>query len=135
MSVKKLPSERSPFSAPGPGGVTFGTLTDEAGNARTISLQLTDQQGRPRTKSDLVWVWLSLNATGLDVVASAASSALTAGTDGSVAFAGTTGKITLFQSEADGDLDVTITDTATRTVYLCVQTADGVAVSPAIAFA
>lgn len=132
----KVAGKYNPFDTSGVGGVTFGTPTTESSDARTISLQLTDRAGRDTVGPKVVWVYLSLNATGVDVVSSAASSALAAGTDGSVFFAGTTGKCTMFQSEADGDLDVVITDTAVRTLYLCVVLADGsVAVSPAIAFA
>jgi len=133
---KRIAGKHNPYDTSGVGGVTFGTLTAESSNARTISLQLTDKQGRDMAVPAVVWVYLSDNASGIDVVSSAASSALAAGTDGSVFFAGTSGKCTMFQSEADGDLDVTITDTAVRTVYLCVVLDDGtIAVSPAIAFA
>lgn len=135
MPGQKLPNARSPWDVPGVGGATFGTLTAEAGNARTQSIQLTDGQGRALAAGTLVWVWLSDAATGLGVVAVAASSALAAGTNGKLMDSNVTGKMALFQTDTQGRLDVVITDTAARTVYLAVATQTGLKVSGAIVFA
>lgn len=125
----------NPFATKAVAGVTFGTLTAEAANARTQSLQFTDENGADIVVPVIVDVYLSLASTGIDIVGTAATSLL-AGTDGSVLDASVTGKLTKFQTEADGDLDVVITDSAVRTVYLCVVLPDGtIAVSSAIAFA
>ncbi len=131
----KLPADRSPFSAHGVGGATFGTLTAETANARTQSIQFTDESGKALTRPTLVRIWLSDAATGIDVVASAASSDITAGTNGKKMAAMVSGKIALFQTDAQGRLDVTITDTAARTVYLAAETVYGLAVTGAIVFA
>lgn len=136
MAGYKVPGNRSPFATPGPVGVTFGTLTAESSNARTQSLTVTDENGLAVSAPVLVDVWLSDNADGTGVLASAASSDLAAGTNGKLMEVGVTGKKAQFQTKADGTLDVVITDTATRVgIYLCVGTKGGVAVTSAIAFA
>lgn len=117
------------------GGVTFGTLTAESGNARTQSLQLTDATGADLAKRGMVQVYLSNDANG-DTIATAGNPAgLAAGTDGlyqqlTQHLAG------FFTSEADGDIDVTITNTGSGSVYLVVVLPNGaLKVSGAIAFA
>lgn len=134
--MSKVKASGNPFSQAGPAGVTFGSITDESSNSRVQSLTVTDENGRAVTAPTLVWVWLSDNADGTGVVASAASSALAAGTNGKLMATVVSGKIALFQTKADGTLDVNITDTATRAgIYLCVAKADGSPkVSSAIAF-
>lgn len=132
---RRIAEKHNPFLSGGVGGATFGTLTAEAANARTQSVQLTDENGKDVNFIAVVRMFLSLDAAGTDVVAVAATSLL-AGTDGSVVSAEVTGKVTTFQSEADGDVDVVITDAAVRSVYLCVQLPNGkLVVSGAIAFA
>ena len=116
------------------GGVTFGTLTAENANARTISLQLTDGAGVDLAKRGAVRVYLSNDATGDTIATAGTPAGLAAGTDGMYQqlvqhLSG------FFTSEADGDIDVTITNTGAGTVYLVVVLPNGsLRVSGAIAF-
>lgn len=123
-------------AAGAPVTATFGTLTAEAGEARTQSIQLKDAAGNDLANRAVVDVLISTDANGDTPGDGALTITLTAGTDG--ALYGTAGSVSTFISEADGDLDVTLTDGAAgaASVYLHVVS-DGVIIgsSGAIAFA
>lgn len=131
----KLPVERSPYNMPGVGGATFGTPTAESGNARTVSVQMTDENGKALPGVRLVAVWLSDAATGIGVAGTAASGGMAAGTDGKLMATVVAGKYAIFQTDADGQLDVTITDAGTRTLYLAVAQTDGALAGTPVAVA
>lgn len=117
-------------------GATFGALTGEVGEARTQSIQLVDAAGDALAQRGVVDVFISTDAAGDAPGDGDLTIALSAGTDG--ALIGTDESGATFVSEADGDLDVVLTDSgaATDDVFLHVVV-DGkiVASSDAIAFA
>lgn len=131
MPAYRGQAKDNPWASGGLGGVTAGTLTAEAGNARTQSYQFTDEQGRSLTGPRLVHVWLSANSDGTDIVGVAATS-LVAGTNGKKLADIVVGKIAIFQTDSSGRLDVTINDAAARTDYLCVGLMNGLNVQPVV---
>jgi hypothetical protein len=132
----KQPVGRSPFGVGGVGGVTVGSLTSESADARTQSVVVTDENGLAVTEPTLVLVFLAGTSGGVGVVSSAASGGLAAGTNGKLIGTLVTGKVALFQTDATGNLDVTITDNGTRNLYLAFAKNNGaVKVTSAIAFA
>lgn len=94
-----------------------GTVGTEAGNAITVSLQAfgaaSDQEADAARYLDL---YLSTDEAGqaLEV----ATSAMAAGTDGTLRVIDTGVTNAIGITEADGDLDVVVTDTGTTTMYL-----------------
>ena len=118
-----------------PAGVTF-TIGSEAANVINVGLQLEDANGNDLAVAGNVRAFLSDNSTGLDVTTTAPDGGIADGTDGNI-----TGSITanihlLLQSEADGDIDIDITETGVDTWYLVVVLPNGKqVVSSAITFA
>ncbi|MCL4867759.1 MAG: hypothetical protein KJ063_02225 [Anaerolineae bacterium] len=111
------------------------SIGTETANAIPVSIQLKDREnGNELGERAAVHWYLSSNANG-DVVASAPSGGIAIGTDG-VLIEWTNNVSGMAISEADGDIDVVITDTGTPTFYLVLVMPDGkLAVSGPITFA
>jgi hypothetical protein len=94
-----------------------GTVGAEAGQAITIALQFwSDAEDQVATAPVVAHVYLSTDAAGqaLEI----ATSALSAGTDGTVLVTDTGVTQAWIISEADGDMDLVVTDTGTTTIYV-----------------
>lgn len=122
------------------GGVRFVNISPEASNARTVSLQLLDRESRDLAQRAAVMAYLSSDPNG-DVLEAASSTLSITGTGDGVVVPlsanNTLGNTALMLvSEADGDINVTITQTSgADTIYLVVILPNGeLAVSPAIVF-
>lgn len=118
-----------------PLGVGF-TIGAEAGNAITVNVQFyADPQNSVEVANIVHAGFYLTNSNSTLAIATAPTGGIAAGTDGAVIetidnLAG------YLVSEADGDVDLAITDTGTPTFYLVVLLPDGRAeVSPAITFA
>lgn len=133
MPLYPVTERKSPFKSSVVGGASF-TIGAEGSNAITVNVQLTGQYGRDLTQRARVGWYLSADANG-DALASAVDS-VAAGTDG-IVVSNTTGLHGWAVSEADGDIDLVITEAdATPTVYLVIVLPNGsLAVSSAIVFA
>lgn len=119
-------------------GAAF-TIGSETSNVINVAIQLQDAEGDDLDEIGVVQAYLSDDSGGDGVAASAPSSGIAIGTDGTILAEIVTDKVFLLQSESDGDIDVDI-DTSTSgesdTWYLVVVLPDGtVAVSGAITFA
>lgn len=124
-----IPSRQSPFRSSVVAGVTF-TIGAEITNARNVKAQLSAGGARAG-----VLAYLSDDANGDSIVATAPSGGWAIGTDG-LLIPLVTNKAAYLVSEADGDIDVTITEVGTKTVYLVIVLPDGsLVVSSAISFA
>ena len=111
------------------------TISAEAANAIAVAVQLYDRQNGNEVSERVGMAWyLASNANG-DAIASAPSGGIAIGTDG-LLLEWTNNVSGFVVSEADGDIDVVITDTGTPTVYLVLVAPDGkLYVSGAITFA
>jgi len=111
------------------------TVGTEAGNVITVACQAQDRDGVALShRVSLPW-YLADDANGDTPASSAPSGGTAAGTDGAIIewVAQLSG---LAVTEADGDLDIAITDTGTPTLYLVFVLPDGrLTVSGAITFA
>lgn len=122
------------------GGATF-KLDIEAANERTVSIQLLDKEGREMQQRASLWAYLSSDANGDALEAVSGTLTIASGTDGIVhlaSAANSAGHSTfMLTSEADGDIDVSITQTSgADTFYLVLVMPDGSRViSGAITFA
>lgn len=123
------------------GGVRVAAVSLETANARTVSLQLLDRENRDLAMRAGVWGYLSSDPAGDVLEPHSATLTLAGGTDGIVvtnAAANTAGHSAFWAvSEADGDIDITITQTSgADTFYLVIVLPNGeLFVSPAIVFA
>lgn len=111
------------------------TIGAEAANAINIAVQLYDRLNGSEVSERVGLAWyLSSDANG-DAISAAPQTGTAIGTDGLLMewTANVSGWVV---SEADGDIDVTITDTGTPTFYLVLVMPDGkLYVSGAITFA
>jgi hypothetical protein len=112
---------------------TFAVGT-EAANAINVAIQLKDASGVDLARRCALPWYLSGDANG-DAIASAPGSGIAIGTDG-LLLEWTANVSGLVISEADGDIDVTLSESSTGTWYLVLVLPGGnLAVSGAITFA
>lgn len=116
-------------------GVTF-TIGAEAANVINVGLQLTDAAGNDLDEIGTVFAFLSDASTGIGISGTAPATSVAIGTDGAIIKEHTTKLAWTLQSEADGDIDLDITETGADTWYMVVVLPDGTSVvSGAITFA
>lgn len=115
-------------------GTPAFSLSAESSNNRVLSIQLKDALGADLARRAAVFAYFSDDANG-DSLAATAFDTVVAGTDG-VVIEPISNNMLLLVSEADGDIDVSITEDAVVTKYLILVMPDGRLVSSgAIAFA
>jgi hypothetical protein len=109
------------------------TVGAEAGDVINVAVQLNGKGALAQRAS--VFAYLSDDAAGDSVVATAPSGAVAIGTDGLMIDV-VAKKAFMLTSEADGDIDINITEAGTDTFYLIVVLPNGeLAASGAITFA
>jgi len=110
------------------------TVNAQAGNDITVNCQFNDFNGAAYGAAGALQFYIADDAVGLDIAATAPDGSFAAGTDGSLGVL-LTGLVGLGMCEADGDLDVVITESGADTFYLCFVLPDGsVSVSGACTF-
>lgn len=100
------------------------TVGAENTNVRAITIQLKDAKGNDIDYVETVELILFLDAARTAFVATGGSTGLAIGTDGAL-LAVVAKKYFLATSEADGDIDLTWTDTGTEAAYLGVRLPNG----------
>lgn len=130
----KIKTKDTPWKTAAVDDVAF-TVGTEATNAIVVQIQA-KARGRNvgvRTGFD---VWLSDAATGAGEVATAPSGAVAAVTNGSLMDYAASKKKFLGVTGTNGRLDVSITESGAKTLYVCVRLPDGtIKVSGAVTFA
>jgi hypothetical protein len=136
MVKNKVPDARSPYSQRAIANATFPTIGAEIANVITVAVQLKSDQGTDLAVRGSVQWYLSDDAAGDVLVATAPDGGVAGGTDGWTSPT-VTGKRGQSVSENDGDIDIAITHAAgAKTVYLNIILPDGtIKTSPAITFA
>lgn len=99
------------------------TVGTEAANAINVAIQLKGPNGDV-SRSGGVFAYLSDNADGSTIAVSAPSGGWAIGTDG-LLIPVVANKAAYLISEADGDIDVTITEVTDKTFYLVIVLPDG----------
>lgn len=94
--------------------ITVGT---ENANVRAITIQLKDANGRDLKHRQMLFAVLGLDANMDAFAATGGSTGIAIGTDGAL-LALVAKKAFILVSEADGDIDLTWTDTGTEAAYL-----------------
>lgn len=129
---RPVPESRNPYNLNKWSRFTTA-LTAEAGDARVATLQFKDPGGQNVGVPIHADFYLSTSAEGL-TVAAATSGAVAAGASGAVLMT-VTGRMGVLITNATGEVKISITDTAVRTLYICVRKPTGeIVVSDAIAF-
>lgn len=100
------------------------TVGAEAGDARAITIQLKDANGNDIAYREMVDLYLFADADGAAFVTTGGSTGIAIGTDGAL-LAVVAKKAFVAISEADGDIDLTWTDTGTEAAYLAVRLPTG----------
>lgn len=100
------------------------TVGAEATNVRAITIQLEDADGNDLATRGVVQIAVLLDANGDAFVATGGSTGIEIGTDGALLDI-VAKKLFLAISEADGDIDLTWTDTGTEAAYLAVILPNG----------
>jgi hypothetical protein len=101
--------------------ITVGTETT---NVIPITIQLKDAEGNDISYSEVVELLIFGDAGKLSA-ADGGSTGLAIGTDGAIISAPEAKKHLVVSSEADGDIDLTFTDTGTTAYYLGVKLPTG----------
>jgi hypothetical protein len=115
-------------------GATF-VIGADAGTTINVGIQLEDAAGADIAARGSVFAYLSDDANGDSVAGTAPSGGWAIGTDGLLVPV-VAGKAAQFVSEADGDIDITITEAGAATWYLVLVMPNGALLaSDAIAFA
>lgn len=96
------------------------TVGAESSNARAIAIQLKDANGKDVTERTVVDVYVLADANGDAIVGTGGSTGIAIGTDGAILATVVAKKHFRVISEADGDIDLTWTDTGTEAAYLAV---------------
>ncbi len=100
------------------------TVGAEAANVRAITIQLIDAHGKDIAYVEEVELVLFLTADRLSYVVTGGSTGIAIGTDGALSTI-VAKKVFRATSEADGDIDLTWTDTGTEAAFLGVRLPNG----------
>jgi len=100
------------------------TLTVGATDTGTVAIQLKDATGADLAVRGSVMAYLSDDANGDSIAGTAPSGGVAIGTDG-LAIPLVAGKAFHLVSEADGDIDIALTESGAATWYLIVVMPDG----------
>lgn len=100
------------------------TVGAEASDARAITIQLKDGNGNDIDYVEEVEIHMFLDAGRLAYVVTGGSTGIAIGTDGAL-LALVAKKVFIATSEADGDIDLTWTDTGTEVAFLGLKLPNG----------
>lgn len=124
-----------PVVAGKPEAAVFTVGAETGGNTINVGIQLNDGNGDAIAQRACVHAYLSDDANGDSVAATAPATSVAIGTDGVLTDI-VAKKSWMLVSEADGDIDIDIVETGGDTWYLVVVLPDGtLTVSDAITFA
>lgn len=100
------------------------TVGAEVTNVRAITIQLKDSNGNDVAERTMVRAHVMADANGDAFAATGGSTGIAIGTDGAL-LAVVAKKSFILISEADGDVDLTFTDTGTEVCYLHLELPNG----------
>lgn len=101
------------------------TVGAENTNVRAITIQLKDAYGADVSEVTVVELFVFADATGTAICTTGGSTGIAIGTDGAILATVVAKKYFVLSSEADGDIDLTWTDTGTESVALGLRLPNG----------
>ena len=123
-NFSKLATAAGPILGGGVGDATI-VVGAEAANVRNITIQLKDANGADLAVRGAVMIGVFLDAGPDALVVTGGSTGIAIGTDGFIVATLVAKKLFLVISEADGDIDLTWTDTGTEVAFLGVILPNG----------
>lgn len=105
-------------------GSAIITIGAEAANVINVGIQLKDADGADLAVRSTLYAYLSDDANGDSIVATAPDGGVAIGTDG-LAVPLVANKAFMLTSESDGDIDLNITESGAKTEYLILITPNG----------
>lgn len=115
-------------------GATITVSAEESGGEILVTIQLTDAFAADLDEPGAVFAYLSDDADGSSIAATAPDGGVDVRTDG-VAIPLVADKAFQLISEADGDIDLAIQESSADTFYLVLVIGDVLVISGAITFA
>ena len=130
------PAKQAPFKAFNAFNLVGWTVGSKTSNTINVALQLEDARGQAIQQVAHVELYLSDNADGSTLTATATTSALAVGTNGVILDTPVSEKVVDCITNGSGQLDINVIQTSGGTnYYLVARMPDGsVAVSPEISF-
>jgi len=122
MGIKEKSQGR--LGAGSPIGTPTITVGDEATNVINVAIQLKDKAGNDLAVRASLLAYLSDDANGDSIAATAPDGGVAIGTDG-LAIELIADKVFLLTSESDGDIDLDIEESGADTFYLILVMPDG----------
>jgi hypothetical protein len=101
------------------------TVGAENTNVRAITIQLKDANGKDITYQEIVDIFVVGAANLNAIIGTGGSTGIAIGTDGAILETRVAKKVFTVASEADGDIDLTWTDTGTEAAFLAVRLPNG----------
>jgi hypothetical protein len=134
--TEPLPARQSAARAFNQFGLTNFLVGAKSGNVINVAVQLQDARGQTLRSLAHAKCYLSDNSDGSTLTATASTSPFAIGVNGVLLDITTTGKVFSVVSNASGQFDVNITQTAggTNQYLVVIHPAGGITVSPIIAF-
>jgi hypothetical protein len=133
--TRRRPAEHNPFMAANVVNRAGFTIGAEGSNIINVAIQLKDADGNAIAQRAGLLAYLSTDSHGDNIAASAPSSGIAIGTNG-LLIETIADKAFYVVSEADGTVDVNITEVGVTTFYIVLIMPDGsLVVSGAITFA
>lgn len=131
--MSRIPSSESPYQSNYVGRVSV-SLTDETGDARTATITMKTDRGEAIAQRAALHAYLSDDAEGDGLCASAPSSGVIIGANGSL-IEPISDKVFILISDAAGVVKITLTEVSTKTFYLVIILPDATLSVTPIAFA
>ena len=97
----------------------------EAANVKNVAIQLRDEEDTALGERASVSAYFSDDANGDSLIATAPSGAVAIGTDGVLYDVGAAKKVFVLSSEANGRINVNITEAGVKTLYVIVVLPSG----------
>lgn len=123
--MRRLAAKGNPFKSANFVSRVNVVVGAEGSNAINVAIRLQSANAVDIAAAGHLLIYLADDAAGQILAASAPSSGWAVGTDGTLLVSLTSNKAAIFVSEADGDLDITITEATAKTFYLCICLPDG----------
>lgn len=114
---KRLASNKSPYKGDATGAAGTFTYGVEAANARSVSLQLTDDRGTAIAVKTMVRVFLSQAAGGAALVTTVPDGGIAIGAAGQILQVNVAGKDLTCITNAAGLLTLTVTESTAKSFF------------------
>lgn len=125
QSANPLPAKQAAAKAYCAFNLASFTVGTEAADTINVAVVLKDARGQAVSGVKHVRVYLADLATGVDITATAPTSTLAIGTNGKIQAVEVTDKVLSILTNASGQFDLNVIQTAALTYYMILEMPDG----------